>query len=331
MSLRPLSALLSLVVTACGSPEPPACSSNLAPDGTYPGYDYCSPARYPDFTDPDRRWDGTYPELCAGVTGEDAFACGEQLFWQTFQFDLDQRKSAFDAMRALVTQEEEAGTLDPRRLSRLVFRTGQLGVALFAENADTSPGPQVQRFLERAVELDPDHDVILETWLFVVKINAAIVLGQDPERYLNELWALAERDRPAVAGTVMAVAAGMSLDSGWPAFAVELVDSVDGADCSQWCGWELHRAPFAMPGQYFSYAEVQARSGHRARTLEFLELTRATPRYDAWPLRAAAETAYADVDGFIARFATRAPDERVNDLMLSGSTQACMVCHAPLR
>ncbi len=327
--LRPV--VLLLAVSACESTEPPACSSVLAPDGVYPGYDYCSTADYPDFTNSERRWDGTYPELCAGVTGEDAFACGEQLFWQTFQFDREQRKQAFDAMRVLVTQEEEAGALDPRRLSRLNFRTGQLGVALFAENADTSPGPQVQRFLERAVELDPDHDVILEAWLYTVKINAAFVLGQDPNQYLDGLWALADRDRPAVAGTVMGVAAGMSVDSGWPAFAVELVDSVDLDDCGQWCDWELYRAPYATVGQYFSYAEVQARAGHRARTLEFLEMTRASPRYDTWPLRSAAEAAYADVDAFMGQFAARASDQRVNDLLLSGSSQACMVCHAPQR
>ena len=78
----------------------------------------------------------------------------------------------------------------------------------------------------RIVPAIADHDVIIEAWLYTVKINAAVVLGQDPTRYLDELWALADRDRAAVAGTVMGVAAGMPLDSGWPAFAVELVDSV---------------------------------------------------------------------------------------------------------
>lgn len=324
--------LLAVLATGCAVPEsPPDCSSNLAGDGLYPGYDYCSAARYPDFTHPDRRWDGTYPEMCSGVTGEDAFACSEQLFWQVFQFDHDQRKPAYDAMRVLVAQEEEAGTLGAQRLTRLTFRTGQLAVSLFAENGDTSPGAQVQRDLERAVELDPDHDVIIEAWLYTVKINAAVVLGQDPTRYLDELWALADRDRAAVAGTVMGVAAGMPLDSGWPAFAVELVDSVDLADCGQFCDWAVLRAPFATTGQYFSYAEVQARSGHRARTLEFLELARSTPRYDEWPLRDVAETAYADVDSFMARFSARPSDKPVTDLLQSGSTQACMVCHAPLR
>lgn len=321
-----------LLFAACDSSEPaPACSPNLEPDGVYPGYDYCSTARYPDFTHPDRRWDGTYPAGCAGTTGEDAFACSEQLFWQTFQFDHADRKAAYDAFVALVDQEEAAGTMSPLHLSRLNFRAGQLGVALFAENQDTSPGPAVQRYLERAVELDPDEDVILEAWLYTVKINAAFVLGQDPAPYLEDLWALAERDRPAVAGTVMGVAAGMPLESGWPAFAVDLVNSVDLGDCSQYCEWEVHRAPYADPGQFFSYAEVQARSGHRAKTVEFLELTRATERYETWPLHDVAEAAYADVDAYLAKFAARGPSERVNDLMQSASTQACMVCHAPAR
>jgi hypothetical protein len=330
--MRALACTLALATAAAcqGDGDGETCTPNLAPDGVYPGYDYCSSARYPDFTDPDRRWDGTYPADCAGVTGEDTFACAEQLFWQVFQFEPARRRAAFDVLRGLVTREEETPTLDARRLARLNFRAGQLGVAVFAENGDTSPGPVVQRYLERAVALDPDDDVIVLAWLYTVKINAAIVLGQDPAPYLDELWALYERDRPAVAGTVMALAAGMSIESGWPAVAVQLVDEIDPADCSGFCGWAAYRAPFALPGQYFSYAEVQARSGHRDRTLEFLELTRAAPRYDVWPLREAAETAYADVDAFMARFAARGDSEPVTDLMLSGSTSACMVCHAPL-
>lgn len=322
--------LIAVTAASCGQPADEPCRPNLAPDGVYPGYDYCSDARYPDFTDPERRWDGSYPAGCAGVAGEDAFACGEQLFWHSFQFDHAARPAAFAALRALVDQEEAGATLDARRLARLNFRAGQLGVALVAEDGDTSPGPVVQRYLERAVELDPDDDVIVEAWLYTVKINAAIVLGQDPEPYLDELWALYERDKPAVAGTVMVLAAGMALDTGWPDVAVQLVEDLDPTDCSQWCDWEVYRAPFALPGQYFSYAEVEARAGRRDQTLAYLEMTRATPRYAAWPLRAEAEAAYADVDAFLARFAARGPSEPVTDLMLSGSDAACMVCHAPL-
>jgi hypothetical protein len=325
------STFLILMAAACAAPgEEETCSPNLAPDGVYPGYDYCSAARYPDFTDPARRWDGTYPEGCVGVTGEDTFACAEQLFWQALQFEPARRADGFAAMRALVAREEAAPTLDERRRSRLSFRAGQLGVALVAENGDTSPGPIVQRYLERAVELDPDDDVILEAWLYTVKINAAVILGQDPAPYLDEVWALYERDRAAVAGTVMVLAAGMPLDSGWPDVAVQLVDAVDLDDCGGFCGWAAYRAPYALPGQYFSYAEVEARAGHRERTVEFLELTRAQPRYATWPLREAADQAYADVDAFLGRFAARAPDASVADLMLSGSTSACRVCHAPL-
>ncbi|MDX2089834.1 MAG: hypothetical protein SFX73_18405 [Kofleriaceae bacterium] len=319
----------SVVLAGCGGSESPPCTPNLEPDGVYPGYDYCASARYPDFTDPTRRWDGTYPEGCAGVTGEDAFACGEQLFWQALQFDHGERAASFAAMKTLVAQEAAAGTLDVRRRSRLTFRAGQLGVALVAENGDLSPGPIVQRYFEDAVELDPDDDVITEAWLYTVKINGALVLGQDPEQYLDGLWALYERDRPAVAGTVMVVAASMPLDSGWPDIAVDLVENIDLADCSAWCGWELHRAPFALPGQYFSYAEVEARAGRRERAREFLELTRATPRYADWPLRAEADAALADVDAFIGKFASRGSSENVADLMVSGSKHACTVCHAP--
>lgn len=321
--------LVAALAAGCHGSDEPECSPNLAPDGVYPGYDYCSEARYPDFTTA-QRWDGSYPAGCVGVTGEDAFACSEQLFWQTFQFDHAGRPAAFTALKDLVAREQASPTLDERRLARLSFRAGQLGVAVIAENGDLSPGPIVQSFFQDAVDKDPDHDVIVEAWLYTVKINAAIVLGQDPSQYLDDLWALYERDRPAVAGTVMVVAAGMPMDSGWPDTAVELVENVDLSDCSAWCGWELYRAPFAMPGQFLSYAEVEARVGNRDRAQQFLEMARATPRYTQWPLHDEAEAAANDVDAFVAKFAARGSSESVTDLMISGSEHACMVCHAPL-
>lgn len=322
--------LAMALLAGCNASEP-ACSHNLAPDGIYPGYDYCSDARYPDFLSTTQRWDGTYPAGCDGLVGEDAFACSEQLFWQTLQFDPDDRPAAFASIKAMVAREQETPTLDQRQLARLTFRAGQLGVAIVAENGDVSPGPIVQRFIEDAIDLDPDHDIIIQAWLYTVKINGAIVLGQDPSQYLDGLWALYERDRAAVAGTVMTVAAGLPLDSGWPTTAVELVEKIDLADCGAWCGWQLHRAPFALTGQYFSYAEVEARAGNRDRARDFLELSRATPRYAEWPLHDAAEVAANDVDGFVAKFAARGPSASVTDLMLSGTQHACTVCHAPLR
>ncbi len=324
----------AVLLVGCGDNHVPqgdatSCASNLAPDGTYPGYDYCSTAHFPDFTDPRQRWDGFYPANCDGVTGQDLFACSEQLFWQVFQFDHDRRHDAYVTFQALVAREDQSRTLTDLWMSRLNFRTGQLGVALFAENADTSPGPAVQRYLETAVALDPTDDVILEAWLYTVKINGAVVLGQDPNQYLDDLWKLYQRSPPAVAGTVMVLAAGMSVASGWPKIAVDLVEHVDPNDCGSWCGWAVYRAPFALPGQYFSYAEVEARSGRREQALAFLVQTRATPRYDAWPLKPVAEAAYADVDAFIGRFAARRDDQAVTDLMVSGSRAACTVCHAP--
>jgi hypothetical protein len=327
-------ALAAMLLAGCGdnvasSPDATACQPNLAPDGTYPGYDYCSTAHFPDFKDPQKRWDGFYPASCAGTEGEDLFACSEQLYWQVFQFDHAGRHDAFLALQALVARADQSGTLNDLWLSRLNFRTGQLGVALFAENGDSSPGPVVQRYLERAVALDPTNDVILEAWLYTVKINGAVVLGQDPGQYLDELWALYQRSPPAVAGTVMVLAAGMSVTSGWPKIAIDLVEHVDPNDCGQWCGWAAYRAPFALPGQYFSYAEVEARSGRREQALAFLVKTRATPRYDAWPLKPAAEAAYGDIDAFMGRFAARGDDQSVTDLLVSGSSAACTVCHAP--
>jgi hypothetical protein len=122
----------------------------------------------------------------------------------------------------------------------------------------------------------------------------------------------------------------MSLDSGLPNTAVQLVENIDLAACGMWCGWEFHRAPFAMTGQYFSYAEVEARVGNKDRAREFLDMARATPLYAQWPLHDEAEAAANDLDAFVGKFAARGSSESVSDLMISGTTHACMVCHAPL-
>jgi hypothetical protein len=113
----------------------------------------------------------------------------------------------------------------------------------------------------------------------------------------------------------MSVAAGMSLDSGLPATAVQLVENIDLAQCGMWCGWDFHRAPFAMTGQFFSYAEVEARVGNKERASQFLEMPRATPRYADWPFKADADAAAADLDAFVGKFAARGPSESVSDLM----------------
>lgn len=318
---------LAVLLGGCSSEPQDTCTTALEGDGVYDGYDYCSDARYPNFLSEDGRWDGTYAEDCSDAEGEHAFACSEQLFWHTLQFDHDGRDFAYQAM-SIAFDRNESKLSDTHR-ARMSWRIGQLGVAMVAEQGNLSAIGEVESRIRYAHELEPDH-IIIEAWLYTVLINTAVALGQDPEEHLDGLWALYERDPAAVSGTVMGVAAGMPIDSGWPDIAVDLVDGVDMEDCGQWCDWSFHRASFGLAGQYFSYAEVMARVGNRERTLEFLELTRAADHYEQWPVKADADAAYDDVDAFIGKFAERADDESVTDLLLSGSDAACIMCHAPL-
>jgi len=320
-----LSILSAGLAAGCGS-DSPDCSPALAPDGVYPGYDYCSAAHYPDFTDPNTRWDGSYAADCAGTSGEDAFACSEQLFWEVLQFDIDGRAAALPALRTLADRVEVEGGLTPTQLGRLFLRIGQLAVLLVTENGDTGSGPLLQSYLERARDADPGN-LMIEAWYYTVLINAAVVLGQNPDVYLDEMWQLYEESPAAVAGALMGVALAMPVESGWPAVAVDLVEGVDQSDCGDWCDWEFHRAPYGMPGQLLSYAEVYARVGDRANALHYLELTRESRYYDEWQMKAQVEELYADVDAWIGSFAAREDDETVTDLTIGASDQACRFCH----
>lgn len=345
---RTMMLALGVAAAACGGSDDPADPDAGAPapdavataceygeydhglDGLYGGYAACSEAHFPDFTHPTARWDGFYPDRCAGQTGLHAFACMEQLFWQVFQFDYADRLEAYAALKELVASVEDDPSFTTEQRARLHWRLGQLGVAIIAENGDFSPGPEIQAFLQQAHEIDPDNTII-EAWLMTIEINFIVQFGGDLDEALDRLWQLYLADPPGVAGTVMGVAAGMPLDSGWPGIAAQLVSEIVEADCSVWCGWEFLRAPYAMEGQYFSYAEVFARVGMRDETLYWLEKSAAGPRAATWPFKAELELALDDVDGFMGKFAERGESEMVTDLLLSGSTGACTMCHDHLR
>ena len=318
----------ALPLASCSSP-----TSCVTPggDGPYPAYDYCSEATYPDFTQPRTRWDGTYPELCEGLTGEHAWACTEQLFWQVFQFDHGRRAEAYRALVPLVERVEADGSLDDHPLARLNLRVAQLGVAAMAETGETDlPVGQMQTLLERAHELDPD-EIFIEAWLYTLLVNGAIVLGQDLDPYIDHLWAMYDRDPAIVTPTFMAVLAGFPKETGFPDIAAEMVDRfVPEEACGDLCDWEFLRASFGAAGQYFSSAEVYARVGDTEKAREQLELAKASPNYDRWPLRDVVEDALADIDAFTAPFEARGEDEYVTDLLITGTDAACMVCHAPL-
>ncbi|MBO6936839.1 MAG: hypothetical protein JJ863_17850 [Deltaproteobacteria bacterium] len=329
MSVRLLLGATLLASISCSSQE--SCDQTPGGDGPYPTYDYCSEAAYPDFTHPRKRWDGTYPERCAGLTGEDAWACTEQLYWEVFQFDHDGRADAYRQLVPVVEAVEAAGDLDDRTLARLNLRVAQLGIAAIAESGETDlPVGQMQTLLERAHELDPD-EIFIEAWLSTLLINGAIVLGQDLEPHIDHMWEMYERDPAITTPTLMAVLVGFPMETGMPDVAAEMVDRFDPEEaCGDVCDWEFFRAEFGGAGMFFSSAEVYARVGNAEGARAQLELARAADHYDEWPLKSVVEDALADIDSFLAPFAARGDDEYVTDLLVTGTDAACMVCHAPL-
>ena len=298
-------------------------------DPTYVGYSESEAVAWPDFTHPTTRWDGTYAEDCAGTEGEAAFACFEQRFWEVLQFDTAGRSAAYAALRTHAERVDADPGLATAQRMRLWWRLGQLGVAMLAEQRDISALEYVEADLTRAVALDSE-DVILQAWLSTVKINTAVAIGADFEPLFDELWELYLKDPPAVSGTVMAVAAGLPLSSGWPAVAERMVDEVDLEDCGRWCGWRFDRAPVAGPGQFHSYAEVYARVGRKDSARQMLVRALEARNADVYPWRGELEAGIADIDAYIAPYAEKGDDAPVTDLLVTANEAACLACHSPL-
>ena len=321
--------LVALASSACGDDDADGEQAEALADPVYGGYSDDPAVAWPDFTHPDRRWDDSYPDDCAGTGGDDAFACFEQKFWQVFQFDWEARPATYAVLRAHAERIDADGQLTAPQRTRLWWRLGQLGVAMLAEQREVSALAHVEADLTRAVELEPDN-TILQAWLSTVKINTAVAIGADFEPLFDALWRLYLKDPPAVSGTVMIVAAGLPKSSGWPAVAEQMIDEIDMTDCGQWCGWSFDRAPMALPGQYHSYAEVYARVGRAEDAKRMLEMALAGRNGDSYPWRAELEAGIADIDAYVAPYAERGDDQGVTDLMLTGNEGACMACHAPL-
>lgn len=322
---------LALAVALVGCTSTNECSLELLErgnDGLYPGYRDCSAARYPDFTDPTTRWDGTYPERCIGTEGEHAFACAEQLYWQVFQFDHAARPDAYDALLALTERVEAERSVDDERLAILYVRLGVLGTALAIEQGDFSRAQNLLAHLQTAHEYQPDN-AFIESWLLTIEIGQNVFLEGDWEAGLRRLEELYEAEPQIVAGAFATVGAARSLDSGWPQKAAEIADGLEALGCGQFCGWDAHRAPYAGPGGYFTYAEVLARVGNRERARFWLEQALAHERADDWPLRPLAEASLGDLDTFVGKFAERGSDEAVDDLFVTSNENSCGICHAP--
>lgn len=295
---------------------------------------------YPDFAAAEGRWNGLFAEDCAGTRDEVAFACGEQLFWQALQFETDGRAELWGHLRAHNARLDAEGLLDTRWLAVLYWRSAQLGVAyiteqLIAREAELPPeelvqyGLPLQSEIDRAVALDPEN-VEIASWKVMLEGSSAGFLGQDREPYVARLYDLYEENPLFVLGTFIGAASGASMASGWPDVAVDAIDETlarcETEDCS--IGPTPH-VPWAGVGTDFTYAEIMARVGDRARARAFLIAATERAEFEAWPYRFYVDDALADLDGFVDAFATLGEEGLAFQSMVVNGPHACMMCHDP--
>jgi tetratricopeptide (TPR) repeat protein len=335
--MRRFASMVCLLVSmGCGSDEPAVVSES---GWEFTGYTANPDHHFPDFSNLEGRWDGHFPADCAGTTGASAFACTEQHFWQALTFDHASRREVSAIYDATIARLEASGEIDPLRLGMMYFRRGHLATALSTENRYIEGGgvPSFFADFDRALQLVPSdsfvHPMIDSFDLSidaVLPYVAPIELGSREEAD-EKLTLLREMSRGDAAGLFLFVtsAAGLPLESGWPEQAREALDEYEALCPNHECATTTSRAPFAVPGSDWVFADVYARLGDRERAIALYDRALAYPGTENWPAR----------DGLLAERA--ALDERMADYAEAGETQspfmamssngpfACVMCHQP--
>lgn len=335
--MRWLRVSVCLVVSmGCGSDEPGVVSEA---GWEFTGYTADPDHHFPDFADPTGRWDGHFAEDCAGTTGAAAFACTEQRFWQALTFDHASRREVSALYDATLARLEASGEIDPLRLGMMYFRRGHLATALSTENQYIEGGgvPSFFADFDRALELVPTESFVhpmIESFDLsidaVLPYVAPIELGSREEADVK-LTRLREMSRGDAAGLFLFVtsAAGLPLDSGWPAQAREALDEYEALCPNHECATTTSRAPFAVPGSDWVFADVFARLGDRERAAALYDRAIAFPGTGDWPARDGLVAERAALDERMADYAAAGDDQSVFLSMSSNGAFACVMCHQP--
>lgn len=326
-----------LVITAsCGSSEPAVVMES---GWEFVGYTHDAEDHFPDFGDPSGRWDGHYPADCAGTSGVAAFACTEQLFWQALTFDHATRLEVSAIYDATLERLEGTGEVSDLHLGMMYFRRGHLATALSTENQYFPPSglPTFFDDFDRALELIPEDSFVrsmVESFDLsvdaVLPYVAPVELGsrEEADVMLTQLRDAAEGD-PAGLFLFVTSAAGLPIDSGWPAAARTALDEYEAICPNHECATTTSRAPFAVPGSDWVFADVYARLGDRDRALALYDRALAWPDVDQWPARDGLAAERAALDERMAAYAAAGDDESVFMSMSSNGPFACVMCHQP--
>lgn len=327
---------LSLVFAlACGSSD----SSFIVEEGwEFTGYSKNTQEHFPDFTDPTGRWTGHYPADCAGTTGEAAFACTEQRFWQALTFDHETRLEVSAIYDATLARLDGSGEISDLLLGMMYFRRGHLATALSTEN-QYIPGGGLPSFFEdfrRALELIPaDSFVRPMVESFSLSVDAVLPYVAPIDLSREEADVMLAQLRDAAAGDASGLflfvtsAAGLPVESGWPEAARRALDDYEAICPNHECATTTSRAPFALPGSDWIFADAYARLGDRERAIALYDRALAWPGAESWPARAGLVAERAALDERMAAYAAAGETESVFMSMSSNGAFACVMCHQP--
>lgn len=302
------------------------------------GYYTESGAHWPNFDDQVSRWDGQYPWDCDGLSQDHAFACFEQRFWEALGFVFTQREEVYDLIGVMIEKFEGTGELRDLQLGLLYFRRVHLAMAMALENLyDQSLMMTSLEDLSRAKELVPTDSPMremIEAFAVAIEIVIPFVVPEmsaarpEAEVKLSTLSLKAEYD-PAALFMFVTTASALPMSTEWPQRAADTVSHYATLCESDYCKPGSPRAPFAVHGSDWVFADIYARVGRKQEALDYLQRALTRPSAQSWPVRDLVSEYAEGIDEVIANYARVDSAEHVMDLQVSNGTVACVMCHQP--
>jgi hypothetical protein len=269
--------------------------------------------------------DADFSPACEGLAPPDVFDCAEKRFWIALRSDYEGRPAAYAMLGDVIARTRSAG--DPKAVANLYFRRGQLAMAMALEQKDSRKVFTVVPDFDEALALDPKHPVI-PVWkdtldmAFAALTKDGVKLAEVFERALANVPACPLGNIPSLTGTSI----GAPLSSGIPQKTIALAETWK-CEGVTWCTENTWKAPYAVAGMRYHFAEAYVRMGMKDRARTYLDAARAAPGYDAWPQKAFVEDKIANLDAFIASFTALGADEYVFDKVYANGDKGCVFCH----
>ncbi len=304
----------------------------------YTGYTEGGAVAWPDFKSAEGRRDGRYPKDCSGLISDHAFACAEQVFWQALSFDHAARVEAFDTLGALIERFDDDQDMRPLHRGMLHFRRVHMTMALGTENELDVGLAEMLEDIAQAKALVPATEVAYpfidafdQAVPAVIPYLVDVLKDQRPgaDEKLQKLEAEADRGDPAGIFMFVTTAAGLPLDSGWPQRAATFMERYEASCGNDECGGPSDRAPFALHGTDWVWADTYARIGNRAKALEFFDRALARADADRWPVQAMVQQKRDGIDELMATYAAFGDDGVPMMDMAANGRAACVMCHQP--